>query len=114
LMNRGEVWQVAFDPTLGEEVQKTRPAVIISRDSLGILALRVVVPLTGWRPEFAGRPWMVRLQPTPENGLTKASAADALQVKSVSALRLRHRLGVVADDALDQIIRAVGAVIEHP
>jgi mRNA interferase MazF len=113
-MNRGEVWQVAFDPTLGEEIQKTRPAVIISRDSLGILSLRVVVPLTGWRQEFVGRPWMVRLEPTPDNGLTKASAADALQVKSVSTLRLRHRLGIVATDALEQIVRTVGAVIEHP
>jgi mRNA interferase MazF len=112
-MNRGEVWQVAFDPTLGEEIQKTRPAVIISRDSLGILALRVVVPLTRWRPEFVGRPWMVRIRPTAANGLTKESAADALQVKSVSALRLRHQMGVVAADMLEQIVRTVGAVIEH-
>ncbi len=104
---------MAFDPTLGEEMQKTRPAVIISRDSLGILALRVVVPLTGWRPEFADRPWMVRLQPTSTNGLAKESAADALQVKSVSALRLRRRLGVVAADVLEQIVRTVGAVTEH-
>jgi mRNA interferase MazF len=100
-MNRGEVWQIAFDPTLGEEIQKSRPAVIISRDALGILALRVVVPLTGWRPEFVTRPWMVRLEPTLENGLTQESAADAFQVKSVSVLRLRHRLGVIAADALD-------------
>jgi len=113
-MNRGEIWQVALDPTLGEEIQKTRPAVIISRDSLGVLALRVVVPLTGWRPEFAGRPWMARLAPTPANGLTKESAADGLQVKSVSTLRLRHRLGVVAPEILEQIVRTVGAVIEHP
>jgi mRNA interferase MazF len=113
-MNRGEIWQVAFDPTLGEEIQKTRPAVIISRGSLGILALRVVVPLTGWRQEFATRPWMVRVPPTAANGLTKASAADALQVKSVSALRLRQSMGTMAADLLEQIVRAVGAVIEHP
>jgi mRNA interferase MazF len=113
-MNRGEIWQVAFDPTLGEEIRKTRPAVIISRNSLGVLALRVVVPLTGWRPEFATRPWMVRVPPTVTNGLTKESAADALQVKSVSALRLRHPMGTVAADLLEQIVRAVGAVIEHP
>ena len=113
-MTRGEVWLVTFDPTLGAEIQKTRPAVIVSRDTLGILPLRVVVPLTGWLPEFAARPWMVHVGPTVENGLTKESAADAFQVKSVSALRLRQRLGVVTPPVLEQIVRTVGAVIEHP
>ena len=113
-MTRGEVWLVAFDPTLGAEIQKTRPAVILSRDSLGILPLRIVVPLTTWRAEFAGRPWMVPIGPTADNGLTRDSAADAFQVKSVSALRIRQRLGVVAPDVLEQIVRTVGAVIEHP
>lgn len=113
-MIRGEVWQVSFDPTLGEEIQKTRPAVILNRDTLGILSLRVVVPLTSWRAEFASRPWMVRVEPSRENGLIRASAADAFQVKSVSALRLRQRLGAVTPEVLERIVRTVGAVIEHP
>jgi mRNA-degrading endonuclease toxin of MazEF toxin-antitoxin module len=48
-LNKGEIWQVSFDPTIGDEIRKTRPAVIISSDAVGILNLRVVAPLTAWR-----------------------------------------------------------------
>ena len=46
-MKRGEVWWVAFDPALGSEIQKTRPAIIVSNDSANRNLKRVgVVPLT--------------------------------------------------------------------
>ncbi|GIV65215.1 MAG: hypothetical protein KatS3mg046_475 [Bellilinea sp.] len=45
-MRRGEVWLVNLDPTLGAEMRKTRPAVIVSSDLVGILPLRIIVPLT--------------------------------------------------------------------
>ena len=46
-MKRGEVWWVTFDPALGSEIQKTRPAIIISNDSANRNLKRVVVvPLT--------------------------------------------------------------------
>jgi len=113
-MNRGEVWLVALDPTTGAEIGKTRPAVIVSRASVGVLPLRVVVPLTSWQPEFAGFPWMVRLERSPTSGLTRVSAADTFQVKSVAVERLRSRLGVLSDAELAPIVRAVGRVIGHP
>jgi mRNA interferase MazF len=81
---RGEVWTVDFDPTKGAEIQQQRPAVVISSDSIGKLPLKLVVPVTGWKPAFESNLWHVRLNPTPQNGLTKPSAADALQVRSVS------------------------------
>lgn len=113
-MNSGEIWQVSFDPTVGAEIRKTRPAVIISSNTLGALALRVVVPLTGWRPEFAVAPWLVRMEPSNQNGLTKPSAADAFQVKSVSTQRLIRRVGAVSVQELQAVVQAVGMVIEHP
>jgi mRNA interferase MazF len=113
-MRRGEVWHVTFDPTRGAEVQKTRPAVLISSDTIGILPLRVVVPITSWQPIFAGFPWMVRLEPSLENGLTQDSAADTFQVKSVSTQRFLHRLGEVSPGELSAIVRTVGLVIDHP
>jgi mRNA interferase MazF len=113
-MNRGEVWQVSFDPAIGQEIQKTRPAVIISSDSLGALDLRVAVPFTGWQAQFVDAPWLIRIDPSPQNGLTKTSAADAFQVKSLSSKRFLKRMGTVSAQELNSIVEAVGIVIQHP
>jgi len=79
---RGEVWTVDFDPTRGAEIQKQRPAVVISSDFIGKLPLKLVVPVTAWNPGFESNIWHVRLNPTLQNGLSKPSSADALQLKS--------------------------------
>ena len=83
-MRRGEVWLVNLDPTLGAEMRKTRPAVIVSSDLVGILPLRIIVPLTDWKERYGAAPWMVRVNANPLNGLEKDSAADCFQVRSLS------------------------------
>ena len=65
-MRRGEVWLVNLDPTIGAEIKKTRPAAIVNDDAVGILPLKVIVPITEWRDRYTIAPWMVRLEPTPE------------------------------------------------
>jgi mRNA interferase MazF len=79
-MRRGEIWLVNLDPTIGAEMQKTRPAVIVSDDHIGILLLKVIVPLTDWKEQYGREGWMTRVQPNDQTGLRKASAADAFQV----------------------------------
>jgi mRNA interferase MazF len=56
---RGEVWLVELDPTRGMEIQKTRPAVVISSNVYARLPLRIVVPVTTWQPRFAAWPYMI-------------------------------------------------------
>lgn len=46
---RGEVWMVDFDPAVGAEIRKLRPAVVISVDAVGRLPLRLVAPGTDWK-----------------------------------------------------------------
>ena len=67
---RGEVWLVDFDPSVGAEIQKVRPALVISVDSVGRLPLRLVVPLTDWKPHYIGFPWFVLIPVDAENGLS--------------------------------------------
>ena len=90
-MRRGETWLVNLDPTVGSEIRKTRPAVIISSDLEGILPLKIVVPLTDWKDRYDSASWMVRIDPDESNGLSKPSAADGLQVRSASEQRLIKR-----------------------
>jgi mRNA interferase MazF len=45
---RGEIWQVNLEPTIGQEIRKKRPVVVISSDLYSPIALRTVIPLTTW------------------------------------------------------------------
>ncbi len=111
-MRRGEVWLVNLDPTLGAEMRKTRPAVIVSSDLVGILPLRVIVPLTDWKDRYGVAPWMVRINASPANGLEKDSAADCFQVRSLSTSRLVRKLGNLTVDEMTQIQDAIAVVLE--
>ena len=112
--NRGEIWIVRFDPAVGAEIRKLRPAVVLSVASVGRLPLRIVVPVTEWNSAYARFAWMVHLPATPTNGLSKDSGADAFQVKSISETRFSARLGNVSDWQLDQIAEAVALCIGAP
>lgn len=111
-MQRGEIWLLNLSPTLGAEMQKTRPAVIVNDDEVGILPLRVIVPITDWKDRYAQAPWMVRLEPSPENGLSKTSTADAFQVRSVSEQRFVSRLGGLSPENMDAVGNALKRVLK--
>jgi mRNA interferase MazF len=45
-IKRGQVWEIDLTPTKGAEMEKVRPCVVVSSDTLGVLPLRLVVPIT--------------------------------------------------------------------
>jgi mRNA interferase MazF len=91
---RGEIWWVALDPTLGSEIRKTRPCVVIS---LRVLNERrrtvIVVPLSS-SPK-ASPPILI---PITCDGRPAVAVSD--QIRAVAKERLRSRLGVVAEEEL--------------
>jgi len=56
---RGELWIVNLDPTVGAEIKKTRPAVVISTDAIETLPIKTIVPITTWNEKFEDKPWLV-------------------------------------------------------
>ena len=110
-MLKGETWLINLDPTVGAEIQKTRPAVIVNEDAIGILPLRVIVPLTDWKERYAIAPWMVRIEPDATNGLSEPSAADAFQMRSVSKERFARRIGRISEAILQEVLKAIQVVI---
>ena len=112
--SRGQVWEIRFDPSVGAEIQKIRPAVVMSVDSVGRLPLRIVVPITDWNPSFAGYPWFVRLPANSTNGLSKDSGADGFQVKSVSVGRFVSLRGTLTDRQLDDIASVIALCVGAP
>ena len=99
-MKQGSIWQVNLDPTMGSEIKKSRPCLILNSDKVGKLALKVIAPITDFKEHYALVPWMVTLEPTKENGLEKKSTIDLFQVRSVSEQRLSHKIGKVPNDIL--------------
>ena len=98
---RGEIWWVAFDPALGGEIRKTRPAVIVSNDSANRVLNRVqVVPITSKLGQLYPSEAYVSV-------IGKRSKAMADQLATVSKRRLRERIGRVNASELDALARAI-------
>jgi mRNA interferase MazF len=111
-MLRGEIWLVNLEPTVDSEIRKTRPCVIVNDDAIGVLPLKVIVPITDWKEAFKIRPWMVGIEPNNDNGLIKLSAADTFQIRSVAESRLIEKLGRVSDRDLVLIEKALAVVLK--
>ena len=112
-ISRGDIWKVALDPTVGAEIRKTRPVVVVSSDAVGALPIRLVAPLTEWKDYLARNAWHVKIIPDDSNGLTKPSAIDALQLRGVDTQRFVEKLGQVSPALMRSIVTAIAAVIEY-
>ena len=110
-MNRGEIWSVQFDPSVGDEIQKLRPAVIVTIAGAFRHRLQIVVPITSWQPRFQQEFWMVHLPADPTTNLKNESAANTFQVKSLSSQRFVAPIGQVTAQQLNEIVDAIALLI---
>ncbi|MGV8084237.1 MAG: type II toxin-antitoxin system PemK/MazF family toxin [Coriobacteriia bacterium] len=107
---RGEIWWVNLDPTVGDEIKKTRPAVVLSTDALGSLRLKLAAPITS-RAE-SGKPWLVPVRANGLNGLKQDGCIDVLQVRGLSLDRFSKRIGMLNADDIDEVVAALALVVD--
>jgi mRNA interferase MazF len=110
---RGEVWYVNLGKTVGNEIKKTRPAVVVSSDYIKGLNNKIIIPITGWKDKYSALYWMIRIEPDKINGLTKASAAVSSQIRSVDITRFEDKIGKLTDSKMEDIVAAVALCIEY-
>ncbi len=111
-MKRSEIWLINLDPTVGSEIKKTRPAIIINDDRMGKLPLRVIVPLTDWKETYANAPWMIKIVPDKLNKLNKVSSIDCFQIRSVSQERFVKKIGSITAENMDLISFCLKLVLQ--
>jgi mRNA interferase MazF len=93
MVKRGEVWLVALDPTLGSEIQKTRPCVVISPAEMhDHLRTAIVAPMTS---KGRSAPFRIPVKFKAKQGLILLD-----QIRAVDKVRLVKKEGVLADKTL--------------
>jgi mRNA interferase MazF len=103
---RGEIYLVRFDPTVGHEIQKTRPALIIQNDvSNEYSPITIVAAIT---PQYADRPHPREVLIRPgKSGLNVISAVVLNQIRLIDRRRLVKRLGIFDTVVIGRVDRAI-------
>jgi mRNA interferase MazF len=104
---RGEIYLVSFDPTIGHEIKKTRPAVVIQND-IGnkYNPITIVAAITSTILPVV-HPIMVQVKPNKVNGLDVLSTVRLNQIRSVDKQRLTKRLGMLDEDNMETLDQAL-------
>lgn len=110
MVRQGEIWLADLTPTVGSEITKTRPCVIMSGDDIGILPLKIVAPITDYKSHYDRIPWMVKLVPDKLNNLSKPSVIDLFQLRSLSNQRIVKKVGSVSAETFKEALDAVKTV----
>lgn len=108
---KAEIWLVNLEPTLGVEIKKNRPVVVINADAIGKLPLKLIAPITDWKNYFSQNPWHVKIMPNSTNNLTKISAIDTLQLRGVDEQRFLKKIGFISEEEMQKIVISIMTII---
>jgi mRNA interferase MazF len=104
---RGEIYLVAFDPTLGHEIQKTRPALILQNDVSNQYSPITIVAAISSQFRDPPHPREVPIATGGKTGLSKPSAVILNQIRSIDRARLQRRLGVLDAATMRRVDEAI-------
>jgi mRNA interferase MazF len=103
---RGEVYLVNFDPTIGSEIMKTRPALVLQNDTSNRYSPITIVAAITSKFDETLYPTEVLITP-PEGGLMHIGVALLNQIRSIDKQRLIRRLGAVNRGTMKKVEKAI-------
>ncbi|AHK73607.1 type II toxin-antitoxin system PemK/MazF family toxin [Campylobacter jejuni] len=104
IVKYGELWIADFEPQVGEEITKKRPALILSNNLFNSnQKLVFVVPLTTWQDKFYKGIWFLKIDKNATNNLNVDSAINCSQIKSFSKDRLIEKIGEVDEKIMKEV-----------
>jgi mRNA interferase MazF len=103
---RGEIYLVSFDPTVGSEIQKTRPALVLQNDIANEHSPITIVAAITSQFDQTLYPTEVPIQPS-ESGLTMDSVVLLNQIRSIDKQRLQKRLGELTNETMTRVNQAI-------
>jgi mRNA interferase MazF len=112
LLKTGEIYWVNLDPTVGDEIRKRRPVVILNAGHEKHLRLAIVAPVTQWNASWERNPFFVPLEPSAANGLQKKSMVDCFQIRAISHSRFAEKMGVVSSQGMDSVRRSLALILD--
>jgi mRNA interferase MazF len=74
--------------------------------------LRIIVPLTDWKDHYDQAVWMVKIEPDTYNNLSKISAADCFQIRSVAQQRFVRKIGILENNQIVAIEKALAILLK--
>lgn len=108
-MKQGEIWSVYFDPIKGSEQAGNRPAVIISGNLMNLNSdLAIVCPMTSSIKGYKGHPI---LKPNKINGLEVPSEVLVFQIRTLSKLRFKKRIGTISAENILEIKKTLQEIL---
>ena len=111
-MKAGEIYWVNLDPTVGNEIKKRRPVVVLNGGHDKHLKLAIVVPVTAWSSYWEKNPFFVSVVPNKNNGLKKKSVVDCFQIRAISHNRFVDMIGELSNDEIVRIKRSITLILD--
>ena len=111
-IKQGEIWEVEFSPSIGSEIGKKCPALVVSHDKIGRLPLKTIVPITDWSKAFTNYPWMMQVTNNKKNGLSKESAIDCFQIRNFSNKHFVKKLGDIDEESLFRVHQTIAKTLD--
>jgi mRNA interferase MazF len=108
----GSIWLVNFDPSIGTEIRKTRPAMIISGTIFNQRRKVTVLPITSSTPDSRMLPIVVSIDPNQTNGLNTDSFIVCIDPMTFDKQRLVKQLGVLNIDKIRQVKSILSSYLE--